>query len=309
MSSTTNPGVPAHPRVSDALGRAVLQSLLDAEAVGIALIRSTDWTHVMTSEAYERFVGAPAILGKPLSAALPPSIAPPSLLEGVVATGKAARSPRVFERTVVIDGAPVSLHLSFTFLHVPQVTAGADGVLVLAYDVSQQVHERRIGELFVALATDMSIDRDEAASVRSSVSHASESLSADAASIFLLTPDGRHLHGALVGWDWTRTSFVAEVANWPNVGHAISSDTVSYITKKTAQGSEEVWFEQRGIKAAICAPMSVDGRVLGVLFFDYVSARPAELDLQLAKRIADQCAQLVQRAAARTLRPIEAPAR
>lgn len=298
-SPTVDAGVPESPRTSDALARAVLQSLLDAEALGIALVRSTDWSHVMTSETYERLVGSRPTLGRPVSEALSESIAPRAMLEAVVANGKAARSPNILERTDVVDGSPVSVHVSFTFLPVKKVTANADGVLVLAHDVSQQVHEQRIGELFVALASDMSIDRDEAASIRSSVARASESLGADAASIFLLSSDGKRLHGALVGWDWTRTSFVAEVENWPGVRRALAANVAGYITADTAQRAEEVWFERRGIKAAICAPMAVRGRVLGVLFFDYLAPRAAEVDLGVAKRIADQCALLVERAAER----------
>jgi len=39
--------------------------------------------------------------------------------------------------------------------------------------------------------------------------------------------------------------------------------------------------------------------VLGVLFFDYFTP-PARVDLTVAKNIADQCARLVERAAARS---------
>jgi hypothetical protein len=289
--------IPEHPRVSDALARAVVQALLDADGIGVALLRSTDWAHVMTSATYERLVGVSATLELPLSDVVPERIASRAMLEAVVASGNAARPIDVLERTA--NGSPVSIHVSFTFLRVRRVTPDADGVLVLAQDVSREVHERRIGKLFVALASDMSVDRDEGASIRSSVSGACEALGADAASIFLLSPDGKHLHGALVGWDWTRTSFVAEVENWPNVGAAIARNEAAYMTAETAQLAEEVWFERRGIKAAICAPMAAHGRVLGLLFFDYSTRTAANVDLALAKHIADQCALLVERAAAR----------
>jgi hypothetical protein len=293
-------GVPEHPRVADALARAVVQALIDGDAIGVALLRSMDWAHVMTSATYERLVGQTTTLGMPVSDVLPERTAPRAMLEAVVATGKAARSADVLERTETVHGLPVSVHVSFTFLRVRRVTADADGVLVLANDVSQEIHEHRIGELFVALASDMSVERDETASIRSSVSRASEALGADATSIFLLSPNGKGLHGALVGWDWTRTSFVAEVENWPNVADAIARNEAGYVTAQTAQLAEEAWFERRGIKAAICAPMTAHGRVLGVLFFDYLAPKAAQVDLGLAKDIADQCALLIERAAARS---------
>lgn len=287
------------PRVSNALARATLQALLESEAVGVALVRAADWSHVMTSPTYERLLGADATLGRPVSEVLPEAIAPRALLEAVVATGNAARPAEVLVRTTSTAESPVPVHVSFTFLRVRRVTPDSDGVLVLAQDISQQVHEQRIGELFVALANDMSGARDEGASIRSSVIHASESLGADAASIFLLSPDGKRLHGALVGWDWTRTSFVAELEHWPNVQRAIAANETAYITAETAKYAEEVWFERRGIKAAICAPMAAHGRVVGVLFFDYAAPTSAQIDLGLAKNIADQCALLVERATAR----------
>jgi hypothetical protein len=284
--------------VSDALARATLQALLDSDVVGLALVRSDDWTHVLTSATYERLVGAGATLGRSVREVLSEAVAPRAMLEAVVCTGKAARPAETLVRTETAGGSPMPLHVSLTFLRVRRVTPDSDGVLVLAQDVSQQMHDQRIGELFTALANDMVADRGEAASIRASVVHASDTLGAQAASIFLLSPDGRRLHGALVGWDWTRTSFVAEVEHWPNVQRALASNQTAYITEETAQLVEQAWFERRGIKAAICAPMATHGRVLGALFFDYAVPRAADIDLTLAKDVADRCALLVERAAA-----------
>ena len=295
---TSREGVPEHPRISDVLARATLQALLDSETVGVALVSASDWTHVLASATYERLVGAKETLGRHVSDAIPEAVVPHAMLGSVVSTGKGARPDSLLVRAEV-EGEADAIHVALTLLRVRRVTPESDGVLVLAQDVSQQVHERRIGELFVALANDMAAERDESGSIRASVSHASEALAADAASIFLLSPDGKRLHGALVGWDWTRTSFVAEVEHWPNVAGAIAANEAVYVTAETAKLAEEVWFERRGITAAICAPMAVDGRVLGIVFFDYATSKPAKVDLALAKEIADQCALLVQRAAAR----------
>lgn len=289
--------VPEHPRISDALARATLQALLDSETVGVALLRAGDWTHVLVSATYERLVGAEETLGRHVWDVVPEAVVPRSMLGAVVSTGKGCRPDRLLVRTEIEGGA--ALHVALTLLHVRRVTADSDGVLVLVQDVSQQVHERRIGELFVALASDMAAERDESGSIRASVAHASQALDTNAASIFLLSPDGKRLHGALVGWDWTRTSFVAEVEHWPNVARAIAANEAVYVTAETARSAEEEWFERRGITAALCAPMAVDGRVLGIVFFDYATNKPAEVDLALAKEIADQCALLVQRASAR----------
>ena len=298
-SSATPEGAAEHARVPDALARAVLHALLESEEIGIALARSGDWSHVMTSATYERLVNGGAALGHAFDRSLPDvltdAVAPRAMLDAIVETGRAERATEVLERPEVVGGS-IPIHVAFTFLRVRRVTPEADGVLVLAQDVSAQVHARRIGELFVALANDMTAARDEVATIRSSVQRASSALAADTASIFLLSPDNRRLHGALIGWDWMRTSFVADLEHWPNVARAISEDRPSYITASTARLAEEVWFERRGISAAICAPMSAHGRVVGVLFFDYFAPSAPSVDLTLAKSVADQCALLVERA-------------
>lgn len=137
---------------------------------------------------------------------------------------------------------------------------------------------------------------DHGGSVRHSVAQTSAALRADAASIFLLSRDRLRLHGAIVGWDWTRTSFVAQIEQWPSVARAIAENAAFYLTAENARRAEEAWFERRGIHASICAPMAVHGRVIGIVFFDFTTAEATTIDLTLAKRIADQCAAWVERA-------------
>ncbi len=133
--------------------------------------------------------------------------------------------------------------------------------------------------------------------IRAIIAEGSIKLGASAASIFLLSADGRDLHGALVGWDWTRSSFVAQLAQWPNVARAIEQDAPILLTADGAKLAEEAWFEHRGIKASIVAPMSAaDGRgVIGVTFFDDADVGSDLGDrLVIAKEIADRCAALVR---------------
>ena len=291
-------GVPEHPRVPDALARATLFALLDSDAVGIALVRAPEWSHVLTSSTYERLVGAASssgpALGRTLSQVLGEELAPASMLDRVAASGEASRITNALVRP--------HTYLSLSFLRVRGVTADADGVLVLVQDVSELMHEHQVGELFAALAGAITAEREEVAAIRANVDRAVDALGADAASIFLLGPDRRRLHGALVGWDWTRTSFVAELERWPNVREAVVADRTSYVTSTSAASAEAEWFERRGIAASICAPMTGEEGVIGVMFFDFDSSpKPASrLDLRLAKTVADECARLVRRAAVRS---------
>jgi|GEM_PF-2904550 len=288
--------------VPDVLGRATLQALLDNDLLGVALLRSGDWVHVMANALYEAVVSGGPSTGRRFSDVLDPGSIPDTTLEAVVSTGRAARVARVVLPSRPDDEPSAARHVTFILL--PMRSLGPNGgVLVLVRDVSKEVHDERMAELFILLAREMTAERDDAAAIRTSVAHAKEVLGASAASMFLLGRDRNSLHGALVGWDWTRTSFVADLQQWPNVARAIAKNEACHFMAAGAERAEEGWFERRGITAAICAPMAGEGRVVGVLFFDYAGPpSDAPIDLALAKTVADQCALLVERESARLSR-------
>jgi len=286
-------GIPEHPRVSDALARATLFALLDSEAIGVGLVRAPDWSHVLTNATYERLLvtsGSSPALGHLITEVPGQELAPVAMLARVVATGASSRTASVLVRK--------HTHLSLSFLRVRNVTAEDDGVLILVQDVTESVREHRISEIFASLAGAITAPHKEIAAIRANVARVVEAIHADAASIFLLD-DRRRLHGALVGWDWTRTSFVASLDRWPNVSKAIADDVTCYLTAASATDAEAEWFERRNIAASICAPMTDDEGVLGVMFFDFERAPAAgsQLDHKLAKAVADDCARLVRRTA------------
>jgi hypothetical protein len=289
--------------VSDDVAHALVRALFDTDLLGVAILRAGNWEHVVANAAYDALLGAgKPTIGRAFSDVVSSAALPDAKLGVLVSTGRAERVPRV--PLVASDGEMTSSprHVTLTFLPFRSVMPGGDAVLVFARDVSSELHDERMADLFLLLARDMSSDGDEAAAIRTAVAHAKDALGATAASIFLLGPDGRSLHGALIGWDWTRSSFVTELEQWPNVARAIAANEACHFTAANAQSAEEGWFERRGIDAVICAPMAVDGRLLGVLFFDYAGPPPYPVDLTLAKTVADQCAMLVEREAARVER-------
>ncbi|OJY17147.1 MAG: hypothetical protein BGO98_13455 [Myxococcales bacterium 68-20] len=299
-AATSTTAKPEQSPVSDDVARAVVQALLDSDLLGVALLRAGDWVHLMANAAYDALMSAgEPTTGRPFSDVVIPEAVSDTRLEAVVSTGHAARVPRV--ALVTSDGETTASprYVTFTLLPVRSLTPAGDAILVFARDVSSELHDERMAELFLLLARDMSTDVDEASAIRAAVAHAKEALGASAASLFLLGPDGKSLHGALVGWDWTRSSFVTDLEQWPNVARAIAANEACHFTAAHAERAEEGWFESRGIDAAICAPMAVDGHLVGALFFDYAGPPPYAVDLALAKTVADQCALLVEREAAR----------
>jgi len=296
-SSVTGAG-PAQLRVPDTVASAMLRALLDNDVLGVALLRGGDWLHLVANPAYEAIVGEPAI-GRRFADLALAELIPNERFGAVLASGRTARLPKLLLPPRAGDDAARRRFATLMLLPVRALGSDGDGVLILVRDASKEVHDERMAELFLLLARDMSVERDELATIRSAVAHAKEALGASAASIFLLSADGKSLHGALVGWDWTRSSFVTGLDQWPNVARAIAANRACHLAAEQAEGAEEGWFEQRGIQAATCAPMAADGRVVGVLFFDYTHASQPAVDLTLAKSVADQCALLVEREAAR----------
>jgi len=292
---TSAEGEPRQLPVSDDVARATLHALLDSDLLGVALVRAADWVHVMTNGAYEALLAEGPALGKRLSEVLPAAKLSEAELAVIVSTGRATRVRRVLLPPGEAGAVSSARYVTFALIPVRSLTPEGDGLLVLARDVSKEVHDERTANLFLLLARDMSTERDEVTAIRAAVAHAKLVLGASAASIFLLDPDGKTLHGALVGWDWTRTSFAAKLEQWPNVARAIAANEACHFTAANAERAEEGWFERRGIEAAICAPMATDGRVVGVLFFDFCCGAQPTIDLTLAKTIADQCALLVER--------------
>jgi GAF domain-containing protein len=132
--------------------------------------------------------------------------------------------------------------------------------------------------------------------IEAKVRSGASALGGSVATLFLLSPDRRSLEGAILGWDWTRTSFSAELAYWPNVDDAIAHNRTVSIDETDALSHEIGWFERGGIHATVCVPMCDRDRVVGVLFFDDPKMRAAG-NLAAAKTIADDCAALIAQAA------------
>lgn len=117
-------------------------------------------------------------------------------------------------------------------------------------------------------------------------------------SLFMVDRGGKTLRGQVSDWDWTRTSFVSHLRDWPTVARAFADGKPHTITKANALGSEAVWFEPRGIKSTVCVPMRTEDRPLGILFFDFdedIDERQPPLDMNLLIDVAERCARAVMR--------------
>jgi GAF domain-containing protein len=117
-------------------------------------------------------------------------------------------------------------------------------------------------------------------------------------SLFMVDRGGKTLRGQVSDWDWTRTSFVSHLRDWPTVEQALADGKPHTISKTNARGSESVWFEPRGIKSTICVPMRIDERPLGILFFDFdedVGERQPPVDMALLIDVGERCARAIVR--------------
>lgn len=136
---------------------------------------------------------------------------------------------------------------------------------------------------------------------------AREAVRATDASLFLLDAPGTSLRGVVSEWDWTRTSFDAEVCNWPTVARCLEDGEVRVIAIGDATSAEREWFEPRGIVAAVCVPLWDRKRAHGVIFFDFDGAGEGfdDDDIPLLADVGYRCARALAREAPLDPLPID----
>lgn len=128
------------------------------------------------------------------------------------------------------------------------------------------------------------------------LSFARKRVGASAASLFLVDASGMTLRGIASDWDWTRTSFASNLADWPNVAEALRVGQPVTISAADAVRSEAVWFENRAIGAAHCVPLRVGEEPVGVMFFDFDRADlPSPTDAAFLVDVAMRCARALAR--------------
>lgn len=126
---------------------------------------------------------------------------------------------------------------------------------------------------------------------------AREAVGASEASLFILDGEGASLRGVVSEWDWTRTSFGAELRQWPTVAQCLADGKVRVISVTGATSSEREWFEPRGITSAVCVPLWDQGRAYGAIFFDFDAAADPfdDEDTALLADVGWRCARALAR--------------
>lgn len=297
--------VPAHPLVADAAARAVLRAILDADILGIALLRGPPWEHVMVNGQYDRLTGSRSALGRSLDEVLREVVPSAACLEGLVHHGCPIRVPEIR-----VDRSHVGLEsgfVSFTYLRASEPESNA--IVVLVEDVTREVRQRRSASLVATLAEAVAED-DSVAGIRTTIERTASAIGADASSFFLLDGERRQFHGAVIGWDRVRSGFIASLDAWPNVAIALETGRASIITRSEARAGEVQWFENQGLASTLCVPVRVGDPPLGVLFFDFRKIRTFDvIALELVTEIAERCGRTVAQAAEASVRCGEARSR
>lgn len=271
--------IPDHPLVSDAAARALLQALMNAELLGIALLRGPSHVHAMVNAKYESLMGC-SVLGRSIDDVLPRERSPAGLLRRV----RDGHGP-IVQRHITLRDA--DRYITFTYHAVNELDG--ESILVLAEDATEVVLERRRADLFVDLVARLLPSIDPRAVVRSVVTQVQHELGATSSSIFILRGD--QLHGAIGDWDWTRTSFTVPLREWPSIQAALESRSALHLTRDAARGAETGWFERRGIASTLCVPLCANDVCVGVLFFDFeVVKRPSRASITFVENVAPHCA-------------------
>lgn len=287
--------VPAHPRISDPAARALVQAVMDAELLGVALLRGPTYEHAMVNAKYDALVGGgtEVTLGRSMLELVPRERAPQALLLRVLA----GNGPVVQREVRFASDASGLLSVRYVTLTYQAVDEPGEAVLVLAEDVTERVRDRGRAELFVKLVGELLPAVDARAVVRSIVTRAQDAIGATSSSLFRVSVDGSTLSGAMGEWDWTRTSFAVPIGSWPTVEKSLATGRPLYIHARDAQKSELGWFETRGIVSALCVPLRVEDRSIGVIFFDFDVVRaPDASGVAFVENVAAHCAAALERA-------------
>jgi len=86
------------------------------------------------------------------------------------------------------------------------------------------------------------------------------------------------------------------LAEWPTIEQSLRTGRARYLTSGEARGAEAGWFEQRGTVGALCIPLRSNDRAVGVLFFDFETARPPPIaSIDFAEQVAAHCAAVLAR--------------
>jgi hypothetical protein len=127
---------------------------------------------------------------------------------------------------------------------------------------------------------------------------ARQSVSATAASLFIIDTGGEMLLGVASEWDWTRTSFTSKVSDWPTVERALFDQAPRAIMRANAKGPEKAWFEPRGIERTVCVPLFTERGSIGVLFFDFETKARAPLsEASILRDVGERTSRAIARAA------------
>lgn len=288
--------VPAHPLVADTAARAVLRTILDAEILGIALLRGPPWEHVMVNGEYERLTGSRCALGRSLDDVLGGAAPSTAFLDGLLRHGRPVRVPEV--RVDPAEAGVAPGFVAFTYLRASEPETSA--IVVLVEDVTHEARRRHGASLLSTLA-EAAAEEDSVAGIRTTLERTASAIGADASSFFVLDGAQRHFHGA-VGWDRVRSGFVASLDAWPTVAVALECGRGTVLTRGEAKRGELPWFDAFGLATTLCVPVCVGARSIGVLFFDFCKIRTFDIiALELVTEIADRCGRTVARAAEASL--------
>lgn len=289
--------VPTHPLVADPVARAVLRAILDADVLGIALLRGHPWVHVMVNAQYDRLTGSRSALGRSLDEVVGSATPSPTSFDGLVLHGLLIRVPEVRVDAAEVRAAPK--FVSFTYVRA--LEPERDAIVVMVEDVTREVRQRRAASLLWSLPEEVA-EEDSIVGIRTMIERTASAIGADASSFFLLDGEQRNFQGAVIGWDRVRSGFVASVDAWPNVTSALQRGRASVLTRGEAKGGEVQWFDDLGLATSLCVPVCVCARPLGVLFFDFCRIRTFDvIALELVTEIAARCGRTVAQAAEASL--------
>ncbi|RZK60123.1 MAG: hypothetical protein EOO59_07170, partial [Hymenobacter sp.] len=129
--------------------RAQLNELFMQAPAAICVLAGPTWVYELVNASYQRSFPGRRLLGRPLLEALPELRNTPlvTALEQVYTTGETYQAQELPVRLARVQGGPLEdVFWSFTYQARRDVLGQIDGVLVFAFDMSEQVRARQLVE-------------------------------------------------------------------------------------------------------------------------------------------------------------------
>jgi signal transduction histidine kinase len=272
--------------------------ILEDAPVGLAVLRVPSLEYEFANPAFLALAGpAGEFVGRPLAVAHPHLA---EVLAGPLAEVARSGAPHEVEDVALPPrpGEAAARFATFRLRALREGTARGPAVLVTADESTRRVVARARLQALGTIAAELDEgSRSLTETLERLERRACELLGADAASVLLADPDHPRFRGKVALGGARSVEVAADAGDLPAGAQAASRREPIGFRAETAGGLEAVWLKAASHSSALCAPLLVAERPLGLLYVTFRDgAPPAAADPRFVGALATACSIVIRRA-------------